>query len=507
MAAAVSSDRSSRAITDPLLGQEEEDGYYENCPGCRVDRMKRQQTKTNYLHLSYIWTVSLCTALPIQSLFPFIYFMIKDFHIAEKEEDIGYYAGFVGSSFMIGRALTSFLWGRVADRYGRKPVILIGTLSVVIFSSLFGLSTSFWMAISMRFLLGCFNSLLGIIRAYATEVCKDEHKALALSIVSTSRGVGMIIGPAIGGFFAQPADKYPSLFPQNSIFRRFPYFLPCLIISIYSLGVFIACWWIPETLHIHGKKLNERCDSRNITREDSAEESTVKGDVEEASNIREPRKANLLQNWPLMSTIIVYCVFSLQEIAYSEIFALWAVSDKSYGGLSFSSQDVGEVLTISGLGLLMFQLLLYPPMERKLGPLMVTRLSAAVSIPLLACFPFIAMLSGLVLHLVVNLASILRNTLSVSLVTGLFILQNDAVAQSERAAANGISLTAMSVFKAFGPAGGGALFSWAQKRQVAAFLPGDQMVFFVLNLVQGIGLILTFKPFLAQPNLPSVASN
>ncbi|CAI0453097.1 unnamed protein product [Linum tenue] len=190
-----------------------------------------------------------------------------------------------------------------------------------------------------------------------------------------------------------------------------------------------------------------------------------------------------------------------------QIFALWAVSDKSYGGLSFSSQDVGEVLTISGLGLLMFQLLLYPPMERKLGPLMVTRLSAAVSIPLLACFPFIAMLSGLVLHLVVNLASILRNTLSVSLVTGLFILQNDAVAQSERAAANGISLTAMSVFKAFGPAGGGALFSWAQKRQVAAFLPGDQMVFFVLNLVQGIGLILTFKPFLAQPNLPSVASN
>ncbi|CAI0453099.1 unnamed protein product [Linum tenue] len=465
MAAAVSGDRSGRAITNPLLEREEEDGYHENCPGCRVDRMKRQQTKTNYLHLSYIWTVSLCTALPIQSLFPFIYFMIKDFHIAEKEEDIGYYAGFVGSSFMIGRALTSFLWGRVADRYGRKPVILIGTLSVVIFSSLFGLSTSFWMAISMRFLLGCFNSLLGIIRAYATEVCKDEHKALALSIVSTSRGVGMIIGPAIGGFFAQ------------------------------------------ETLHIHGKKLNERCDSRNITREDSAEESTVKSDIEEASNIRKPRKANLLRNWPLMSTIIVYCVFSLQEIAYSEIFALWAVSDKSYGGLSFSSQDVGEVLTISGLGLLMFQLLLYPPMERKLGPLMVTRLSAAVSIPLLACFPFIAMLSGLVLHLVVNLASILRNTLSVSLVTGLFILQNDAVAQSERAAANGISLTAMSVFKAFGPAGGGALFSWAQKRQVAAFLPGDQMVFFVLNLVQGIGLILTFKPFLAQPNLPSVASN
>uniref|UniRef100_A0A6N2L9D2 Major facilitator superfamily (MFS) profile domain-containing protein n=1 Tax=Salix viminalis TaxID=40686 RepID=A0A6N2L9D2_SALVM len=72
--------------------------------------------------------------------------------------------------------------------------------------------------------------------------------------------------------------------------------------------------------------------------------------------------------------------------------------------------------------------------------------------------------------------------------------------QSQRAAANGISMTAMSVFKAFGPVGGGTLFSWAQKRQVSAFLPGDEMVFFVLNLVQFIGLLLTFKPFLAQPH-------
>lgn len=77
-----------------------------------------------------------------------------------------------------------------------------------------------------------------------------------------------------------------------------------------------------------------------------------------------------------MAIIIVYCVFSLQEIAYSEIFSLWAVSDISYGGLSFSSQDVGQVLAISGLGLLLFQLMVYPPMEKSLGLLVVIRLSA-----------------------------------------------------------------------------------------------------------------------------------
>ncbi|CDY27960.1 BnaCnng05450D [Brassica napus] len=210
-------------------------------------------------------------------------------------------------------------------------------------------------------------------------------------------------------------------------------------------------------------------------------------------------KPSLLRNRPLMAIIIVYCVFSLQEIAYSEIFSLWAVSDISYGGLSFSSQDVGQVLAISGLGLLLFQLMVYPPMEKSLGLLVVIRLSAVMLIPLLSCYPSIASLSGLTLHLVINCASILKNALSISLVTGLFILLNKAVPQSQRGAANGISMTAMSIFKSFGPAGGGILFSWAQKRQTATFLPGDdEMVFFVLNLVQLIGLILTFIPYISQ---------
>lgn len=39
---------------------------------------------------------------------------------------------FEGSAFMLGRALTSVLWGIVADRYGRKPVIIMGTISVLV---------------------------------------------------------------------------------------------------------------------------------------------------------------------------------------------------------------------------------------------------------------------------------------------------------------------------------------------------------------------------------------
>ncbi|XP_010514733.1 PREDICTED: probable peptide/nitrate transporter At3g43790 [Camelina sativa] len=463
----------------------------EDCPGCIIDRTKQHQQGVPYLHLSFIWLVSLCTALPISSLFPYLYFMIKDFGIAKQEEDIGFYAGFVGSSFMIGRALTSIVWGKLADRYGRKPIILIGTFSVIIFNTLFGLSTSFWLAISFRFLLGCFNCLLGVIRAYASEVVSEEYNALSLSVVSTSRGIGLILGPAIGGYLAQPAEKYPTIFSQSSVFGRLPYFLPSLVISVYATGVFIACWWLPETLHTRCRIAQGRLNPTEL----NDDESRGGGGLDDQNIISKP---SLLRNLPLMAIIIVYCVFSLQEIAYSEIFSLWAVSDRSYGGLSFSSQDVGQVLAISGLGLLVFQLLVYPPLAKALRLLVIIRLSAVLLIPLLSCYPYIALLSGVTLHMVINCASIIKNALSISLVTGLFIMLNKAVPQNQRGAANGISMTAMSVFKSFGPAGGGALFSWAQKRQDATFLPGDEMVFLVLNLVQLVGLILTFIPYISQ---------
>ncbi|KAI7728183.1 hypothetical protein M8C21_006355, partial [Ambrosia artemisiifolia] len=68
--------------------------------------------------------------------------------------------------------------------------------------------------------------------------------------------------------------------------------------------------------------------------------------------------------------------------------------------------------------------------------------------------------------------------------------------QHQRGVANGIAMTLQSTFKAIGPACGGTLLSWSQKRQNAAFLPGDQMIFFILNAIEGTGVLLTFKPFL-----------
>ncbi|KAH9610807.1 hypothetical protein KSS87_023698 [Heliosperma pusillum] len=377
-------------------------------------------------------------ALPISSLFPFLYFMVRDFHIAKEEADVGYYAGFVGCSFMLGRALTSVIWGMVADRYGRKPVIIFGTASVVVFNTLFGVSTNFWMAIITRFLLGSFNGLLGPVK------------------ITTAWGIGLIIGPALGGLLAQPAEKYPEIFSQDSLFGRFPYFLPCLITSIFAVLVTIGAFWLPESLHKHKPKHSSVYDPYEAAEAAiwTSDDKLIKIEIDESTFL--PRKS-LYKNWPLMSSIIVYCIFSLHDMAYTEIFSLWAVSPRKLGGLSYSTQDVGTILSITGLGMLIFQLFLYPQIDKIFGPIMVVRLCGMLSIPVLQCYPFIALLSGLSLAVMLNCASVVKNVISTCIITSSFILQNRAVDQDQRGAANGISMTTMSLFKAVGPACGGAL--------------------------------------------------
>ncbi|XP_061338515.1 protein ZINC INDUCED FACILITATOR-LIKE 1-like isoform X2 [Gastrolobium bilobum] len=389
---------------------------------------------------------------------------------------------------MLGRSLTSIFWGIVADRYGRKPVIIIGVISVVIFNTLFGLSTSFWMAVITRFFLGCLNGVLGPVKAYATELFREEHQALGLSTVSAAWGIGLIIGPALGGYLAQPVEKYPRIFPNDSFWDKFPYFLPCFIISGIALSVAIACIWIPETLHNHN-------DSNESTDDTEALEN---GSCEAGEGKIIQKNENLLLNWPLMSAILVYSVFALHDVAYQEVFSLWAVSPMRLGGLKFTTDDVGNVLAVSGFALMIYQLTIYPYVEKACGPITIARISGVFSVPLLQSYPFIAMLSGLTLYIVISIASILKNILSLTITTGLFLMQNRAVEQHQRGAANGIAMTAMSLFKAIGPAAGGAVLTWSQKRMDASFLPGTHTVFLVLNVVEILGILMMFKPFLSE---------
>lgn len=478
------------------------DDYHEGCPGCALQRRTIAAKGAPKRELTFVAIMVLCNALPISSLFPFIYFMVRDFGIAKVTTHIGTYAGFIGAALMFGRFLSSTHWGVIADRYGRKPVIIFGTASIVVFNTVFGFSTNFWVALISRFLLGFFNGMLGPVRAYASEICSREHQALGLSMVGTMWGLGLIVGPAIGGYLAQPAEKYPSLFPSGSLFEQFPYALPCLCISVFAFVGLILSFWLPESLHNHGGVSNfsegkpEEISVRKNNGSDASNDNNHA--IVVAKEEAEPERKSLWRNWGMISSISVYCIWGLHDMAYSEIFSLWAVSPESYGGLGFTTTEVGNVLAAAGAALLIFQLFIFAPLANRFGAIQMIRLPAVLTLPLVAVYPLMARLDGISLWITLISAAIVKNVLSVCIVTGLFLLINNSVMVKQRGFANGLSMSFMSLFKAVGPACAGVLFSWAQGRIDASFLPGMWSVYVILDVVAAITFVGTFEPILPR---------
>ncbi|KAG6554442.1 hypothetical protein Mapa_004359 [Marchantia paleacea] len=458
----------------PLL-----ENLYPDCPGCKCARLSAKGAGPPVKELCMITMIVICNALPISSLFPFLYFMVDDFHIADKKEDIGYYAGAVGSVFMFGRFLSSMPWGMFADKYGRRPVFALGLLSVIVFQLIFGSTKSFWVAFAARFMLGAFNGMLGPLKAYASEVCNEENQAWGLSTVSTSWSLGLIIGPAMGGFLARPAMNFPSIFAQDSFFGRYPYLLPSIIQAIFAVAGLVVVYFMPETVHKH--------DNKHLSDD---ERSLIKSE-------KTPTES-MWKNKALMASIAVYCVWCFMEIAFSEVFSLWCVSPREVDGLGLPTSDVGMVLAVSGASVFAFNMTVFPFIAKYLGPILVTRVPAIICAPLLLLFPFVSSLHGTTQWLVLNLLALSRNVLSTVVVTGSFMLTNNSVPTDQRGAANGLSLSCVSLFRTIGPAGAGAIFAWGQSRHDAKFLPGSQLVFAVMEIFVILAIFTTFRPLLPE---------
>ena len=90
----------------------------------------------------------------LMSVFPYSGFFVLELVPTATHDSAGIYAGFLTSSFMVGRAFSAVPWGQVADVYGRKFVLVITLIVSAIGSLLFGCSTSYTMALIVRFTMG-----------------------------------------------------------------------------------------------------------------------------------------------------------------------------------------------------------------------------------------------------------------------------------------------------------------------------------------------------------------
>lgn len=123
-------------------------------------------------------------------------------------------ATIIVGSYSIGQAIATPIWGRMSDRYGRKPMLLLSTFGVGLSYLLMGLGGNLWVLALARLMTGLLGGNVSVAMAYVTDVTPVEKRAQSMGLVGGSISLGFIIGPALGGLLAgADADSATLLWP------------------------------------------------------------------------------------------------------------------------------------------------------------------------------------------------------------------------------------------------------------------------------------------------------
>src|SRR5690606_2713097 len=119
--------------------------------------------------------------------------------------------GILVSSYSVAQLLSAPFWGRVSDRHGRRPALLIGLAFSVVAYVIFSYATSLWLLLLSRLVQGAGGGTVGVIQAYVADASAPEHRARSLGWISAATNLGVAIGPVLGSMTYAWGREAPGL--------------------------------------------------------------------------------------------------------------------------------------------------------------------------------------------------------------------------------------------------------------------------------------------------------
>jgi multidrug resistance protein len=154
------------------------------------------------------------------------------------------------ASFAVAQLISSPVWGKFSDRYGRRPAMIIGLGASAIAYVVFGFATSLWMLFASRVVQGLGGGTTGVAQAYVADTMAPAERAKALGWISAATSAGVLIGPVIG-----------------SVARSFGTEVPGLVAAGLMLLCVVFAWkWLPESRvhHTHSPSGQQLPPGRSI---------------------------------------------------------------------------------------------------------------------------------------------------------------------------------------------------------------------------------------------------
>jgi multidrug resistance protein len=139
--------------------------------------------------------------------------------------------GVLVASFSLMQFLLAHWWGRVSDRIGRRPVLLVGLAGSAVSYLLFALATNFWMLLLSRLVAGGMGATVNVAQAYLADITSPDRRARAMGVIGAAFGLGFVVGPALGGLSSRFGDAAPGLVASG----------------LTALNFLLAWRWLPES--------------------------------------------------------------------------------------------------------------------------------------------------------------------------------------------------------------------------------------------------------------------
>lgn len=441
--------------------------------------------------LPWVQILLLCYARMMEpvaffSIFPYIAEMVH--RVGDvPQTDVGFYSGLIESLFSAVQMLVLVGWGRLADRVGRKPVLLYSFVGMVVSPALFGLSTSLWQMILFRCLAGVFSGSGLVIRTMISEHSTPDTQAQAFSWFAFGSNISIFIGPLIGGALADPVTQYPALFGGNAFLTRYPYALAGFAVAALASTAFVtSALFLEETL-----------DAGDDGKEDG--QTPKKADVGLWEICKAPGVAIVL--W-------VYNHIMVLAFAFTAILPVALYTPVHLGGLGFGPSAISVIMSIQGASQAAWLLLVFPLVQRRLGTKGVMRICAVAypfffaSYIVLSCLRRDAgnKVSEVLFYMLGIVAAVVGPGVSMCFTAAQLAVNDVAPDHHILGTLNAIALTVTSATRSVVPGIATAIFAVGIKSQI---LWGHLVWFILIPLAVAYAVTVKWLPEGKQPHRPT----
>jgi len=149
-----------------------------------------------------------------------------------SQADHAFWLGVVSFAFGIANFFGAPILGALSDRYGRRPVLLLGFCGLAFTFFATALSTTMWMLIVARLLGGGLQANAAVANAYVADISAPEERAKRFGMLGAMFGIGFILGPAMGG-----------------VLGAIDLHLPFFVAGTFALvNLLYGCFVLPESL-------------------------------------------------------------------------------------------------------------------------------------------------------------------------------------------------------------------------------------------------------------------